>query len=141
MAKNVEGIKPLHKAHKDVDALKDLLLNHYGYKEEDIIVMKDSKGHPPELWPTAKLILRKIDWLVKDASENDQFFFYYSGHGKQTACSHDSEIDGKDEGIYGANGPSIIDNKLKERLVDPLIRGSKLFALFDCCHSETILGI
>ncbi|KIJ57699.1 hypothetical protein HYDPIDRAFT_34869 [Hydnomerulius pinastri MD-312] len=141
MVANVEGLKPLRQAHADVDALKDLLLNHYGYKEEDIIVMKDRKDHPPELWPKANLILQRIDWLVKDASENDQFFFYYSGHGNQTACSHGSEIDGKDEGIFGANGPSIIDNKLKKRLVDPLVRGSKLFALFDCCHSETILDL
>ncbi|KAG1826610.1 caspase domain-containing protein [Suillus variegatus] len=86
-------------------------------------------------------MLREIDVMVKHTSQYDRMFFYYTGHGDQVTCKHNSESDNKDEAILTYTGKRIIDNILKEHLVDPLPQGAKLFALWDCCHSHTVLDL
>jgi len=132
---------PLPHAHEDAQLLKSLLIEKFDYPEANIVLMMDDKQLPKHLWPTRKNILKQITNMVSGASANDQFFFYYSGHGNQTTCEHHTETDGKDEVIYTYMGDHIIDNTLKKRLVKPLPRGSKLFALWDSCHSDTILDL
>ncbi|OJA18688.1 hypothetical protein AZE42_11005 [Rhizopogon vesiculosus] len=132
---------PLYHAHEDAQSLRSLLIEKFDYREENIVLLMDDKQLPNHLWPTQKNILEQITKMVSGASENDQFFFYYSGHGSQITCKHHTETDGKDEVIYTYNGHRIVDNTLKEQLVKPLPRGSKLFALFDSCHSDTILDL
>ncbi|KAJ8580299.1 hypothetical protein M405DRAFT_938802 [Rhizopogon salebrosus TDB-379] len=142
--RKVKGIKvALPRTHHDAQELKELLINQYDYAEDDIIMLLDDRNLHPSFWPSAVNILKKINWLVEDAGEHDRLVFYYSGHGGQTTCRHNSEVDGKDEVIYGYNGLTIVDNALRRRLVDPVLKakGCHLFALFDCCHSETILDL
>ncbi|KIJ61562.1 hypothetical protein HYDPIDRAFT_42533 [Hydnomerulius pinastri MD-312] len=129
--------------HRDATNLADRLKTAYDYKEDDIIVMMDDKQHPSHLWPTHNNILRQINRLVSDASDQSQFFFYYSGHGLQQECPNGTEADGKDEEIVAANGKPILDDILHKHLITPLerVKDSKLFALFDCCHSETMLDL
>lgn len=131
----------LQHAHEDAEALKCLLIDKFNYPEVNIVLMKHDKMLPKYLWPSRRNILKQITKMVANASANDQFFFYYSGHGSQVTCNHHTETDGKDEVIYGYTGHHIIDNKLRKALVDPLPRGCKLFALWDSCHSATILDL
>ncbi|KAJ8586338.1 hypothetical protein M405DRAFT_362332 [Rhizopogon salebrosus TDB-379] len=85
--------------------------------------------------------LREIELMARRTSQHDYMFFYYTGHGDQVTCRHGSEPDRKDEAIITYTGRRIIDNVLKKCLVDPLPRGAKLFALWDCCHSHTMLDL
>lgn len=134
-------LKPLEHAHEDAESLKCLLIDRFDYPEANIVLMKHDAEHPEHLWPSRSNILKQITKMVANATPNDQFFFYYSGHGNQVTCKHHTETDGKDEVIYAYTGHYIVDNKLRKVLVDPLPQGSKLFALFDSCHSETILDL
>ncbi|KAF8137476.1 caspase domain-containing protein, partial [Boletus edulis] len=137
----VKGFSRLYHAHDDAEDLRHLLMERFGYAEEDIILMMDHKDVRNELWPTKTRIRTQIQLFVKDVSAGDHLFFYYSGHGHQVPCRHHTEPDGLDEEIWTCNGKEIMDNELKEWLVNPLPRGCKLFALWDSCHSHTILDL
>ncbi|KAG0697481.1 hypothetical protein DFH29DRAFT_147193 [Suillus ampliporus] len=51
-----KGFLPLHHAHEDVQSLKCLLINNFGYSEENM--MKDDTELPNHLWPSRKNIAR-----------------------------------------------------------------------------------
>ncbi|KAG1763489.1 caspase domain-containing protein [Suillus occidentalis] len=128
---NKKGFFPLQHAHEDAESLKCLLIGKFKYPAKNVVLMKHDETCPKHLWPSRANILEQIAKLVSNASPNDQFFFYYSGHGNQVTCKHHTETDGKDEVIYAYTGRYIIDNKLRKALVDPLPRGSKLFVNLD----------
>ncbi|KAF8549032.1 hypothetical protein OG21DRAFT_642573 [Imleria badia] len=112
---------------------------------DDITLMMDDKDHPEHLWPTRSKILHQIDQLTSDAPEDCHFFFYFSGHALEEEGLDRASMraDGRDGEIVGADGKPILDYILHDRLVTPLqnVKGSTLFALFDCCHSESLLGM
>ncbi|KAF9225850.1 peptidase C14 [Gyrodon lividus] len=136
------GLADLSWTHRDAINLRGRLIASHGYEAKDVILMLDNQRHPEDLWPTRKNILREMRHLVSDAPEDSQFFLYYSGHGLQEECQDGEEADGKDEEIVAADGKPILDDLIHIRLITPLerVKGSKLFALFDCCHSETLLA-
>ncbi|KAG1862801.1 peptidase C14, caspase domain-containing protein [Suillus subalutaceus] len=138
---NKKGFLPLQHAHEDAESLKRLLIDKFDYPEANVVLMKDDVKLPKHLWPSRDNMLKQITKMVTNASANDCFFFYYSGHGSQVTCKHHTETDGMDEVIYAYTGCYIIDNKLRKALVEPLPRGCTLFALWDSCHSETILDL
>ncbi|KAG2136670.1 caspase domain-containing protein [Suillus clintonianus] len=137
----VAGFDTLPHADRDVERMRDFLVKFRGYQPKNIVIMMHRNSVLPELYPSRANILREIDDMVKLTSQQDQMFFYYTGHGAQVTCRHNSEPDNKDEAILTYTGKRIIDNVLKERLVDPLPPGAKLFALWDCCHSHTVLDL
>ncbi|KAG8691264.1 cytochrome c oxidase subunit 1 [Ceratobasidium sp. 394] len=65
----------------------------------------------------------------------------------QVKDKNGDEKDGYDEGIIPCdwstqcNVDIIIDDDLRKFLVEPLPKGANLTALFDCCHSGTILDM
>lgn len=119
------------------------LIRDHGYQQDDVVLMLDSPKFPEHLQPTGSNIIREIHNLVSNPAEGDHHVFYYSGHGVQTICEDNSEWDGRNEGIVGMDGEYIVDDLLHNKLVVPLKKTKKtrLFALFDCCHSETMLDL
>ncbi|KAF9225848.1 hypothetical protein BS17DRAFT_567372 [Gyrodon lividus] len=142
-AQGRSGFARIRFAHRDTRAMQEFLGSRSGYSDDNMVVMLDNKDHPKKWWPTKRKILKQIDLLVKDAAENDQFFVYFSGHGLQVPCRHNTEDDGLDEAMLTGDGKNILDNVLRERLVNPLlkVKNVKLFVLFDCCHSATMLDL
>lgn len=98
----------------------------------------------PKLIPTRQNMLNQIDLLVKDAKAGDRLLFQYSGHGSYERDRNGDEEDGRDEVIcpldYDSAG-CISDDVIKAHLIDPLPEGCKLFAIFDSCHSGTIVDL
>lgn len=137
----VVGFPNLPQAHIDVVKMRDFLVNFRGYHPENIVMMMHHNSVSPKLYPSRVNMLREIDLMVRHTTQHDQIFFYYTGHGDQVTCKHHSEPDNKDEAILTYTGKRIIDNVLKQHLVDPLPQGAKLFALWDCCHSHTVLDL
>ncbi|KAF9234253.1 peptidase C14, caspase domain-containing protein [Melanogaster broomeanus] len=137
----IRGFPILHNAHHNAEDLQRLLIDVFGYPEDKVIVMMDKSDVTKDLWPTRANIKKQIWLFVRGASPGDHLFFYYSGHGHQVTCNHHSETDGLDEIIFTGNGKQIPDNDLKKWLVNPLPRGCKFFALWDSCHSKTILDL
>ncbi|KAF4618637.1 hypothetical protein D9613_009838 [Agrocybe pediades] len=96
--------------HKDVAAMKNLLINVYNYAEEDIVVLidDDDANHKQ---PTKANIMDEMRKLVAGAEENDRFFFHFSGHSMQEDTDDIEEEDRKNEFIMTSDGDSIKDDQ------------------------------
>jgi hypothetical protein len=67
-----------------------------------------------------------------------------SGHGGQTEDANGDEEDGNDEVIYPVDfrqAGHIVDDQMHEVLVSPLPPGARLTAIFDSCHSGSVLDL
>lgn len=127
----------------DAKNLSAFLMENYNYKREDIIILTDDQQNPV-LQPTKANIIRAMQWLVKDAQPNDSLFLHYSGHGGQTEDIDGDEDDGYDEVIYPLDHKQaghIVDDELHEIVVRPLVAGVRLTAIFDSCHSGSVLDL
>ncbi|CCO31567.1 hypothetical protein BN14_05612 [Rhizoctonia solani AG-1 IB] len=62
----------------DVVRIYQMLIS-YGYKASDIRILAEGLGM--EVLPSRKNILDNLDWLVRDAREQDYRFLHFSGHG------------------------------------------------------------
>ncbi|KAI0844882.1 caspase domain-containing protein [Daldinia vernicosa] len=127
----------------DVRNMSQYLVEHFGYKREDMVILTDDQQNPMSQ-PTKQNILRAMHWLVKDARPNDSLFFHYSGHGGQTKDLDGDEPDGYDEVIYPVDfrhTGHITDDEMHRIMVKPLQSGVRLTAIFDSCHSGTALDL
>lgn len=62
----------------DVRNVSSFLMERYHYKREDMVILTDDQSNPV-LQPTKANILRAMEWLVKDARQNDSLFLHFSG--------------------------------------------------------------
>jgi len=127
--------------HDDVDRFRQLLTETYGYRPEDITVMRDDTNLPDLSHPTRDNMIRELKRLVSGATPGDNFVFLYSGHSDQQLATEDiHEEDNQDEMIITCDEQSIIDNELNDILI-PLPVGCSLIAILDTCHSGTLLDL
>ncbi|KAK4987196.1 Ca(2+)-dependent cysteine protease [Elasticomyces elasticus] len=127
----------------DVKNMSTYLNGHFGYKREDMVILTDDQQNPMSQ-PTKQNILRAMHWLVKDAQPNDSLFFHYSGHGGQTKDLDGDEDDGYDEVIYPVDfrqAGHIVDDEMHRIMVQSLLPGVRLTAIFDSCHSGSALDL
>ncbi|KAJ2019030.1 Ca(2+)-dependent cysteine protease [Coemansia sp. S680] len=128
----------------DVHNIKKFIIEHFGFKESDMVILTDDQRDNPRRMPTHENIIKAMKWLVTDARMNDSFFFHYSGHGNTVASKTGDEIDGNDETICPVDFETmgqIIDDDMNAIMVRPLPRGARLTAIFDCCHSASALDL
>jgi hypothetical protein len=127
----------------DILNIRHLLITEFQLEEKNIIMLSEAAGSS-SLLPTKTNILNHIQWLVADAKPDSKLFFHYSGHGSHVPDRNKDENDGQDETLcpldYATNG-LILDDLLKQVLIDPLPKGCNLFALIDACHSGTALDL
>jgi hypothetical protein len=127
----------------DARNVQRFLCAYFGYKQEDIVMLTDDSTNPRQK-PTKQNIISAMQWLVRDAKPNDSLFFHYSGHGGQTKDSDGDEADGFDETIYPADfkvAGHIVDDEMHSIMVKPLPPGCRLTAIFDSCHSGSVLDL
>lgn len=154
--------------HNDVYAVRDLLIDEYGYAVEDIVMLLDGEGVDRNMQPMRVNIMRslslvalstltqqrdlvqtrRIQHLAQDARPGDHLVFLFAGHSTQLTCSERTEDDDMDEAIVpmdhsGSSRKSklILDNWLRKHLIDPLKPGVQLIAFLDACHSGTLLDL
>jgi hypothetical protein len=137
--------------HQDVMDMAKILTELYDYDKDDIVIMIDGTGyleHTPDNvekeksnQPTRDDILRELKNLVRDPQPGDHFLLHYSGHSTQQPTESVREEDGLDELIMTCDSQYIVDDELREILVDPLPARSSLIAIFDTCHSATMLDL
>ncbi|KAK0462343.1 caspase domain-containing protein [Desarmillaria tabescens] len=122
---------------EDATKIRDFLMREQnGYKDDDIRMLTDDTDKKP----TKKNILDAMSWLVKGSRPGDSLFLHYSGHGSQVADTNGDEIDGKDEDIECSDSSIIIDDEI-HKILESLSSGCRLTALFDSCHSGTVLDL
>ena len=127
----------------DVRNIHNFLTTRYSYRAEDIVMLTDDQTEMAGV-PLRQNILRAMQWLVNGAQPNDALFIHYSGHGGQTKDLDGDEEDGMDDVIYPVDHQSqghITDDEMHDILVKPLQPGVRLTALFDSCHSGTVLDL
>ncbi|KAJ3504206.1 hypothetical protein NLJ89_g8058 [Agrocybe chaxingu] len=124
--------------HGEARAMGALLEVQYGYSPEDIVYLLDLPGYE---YPTRDNILKHMKLLVQDADKGDHFFIHFSGHSDQEDTDDPEEDDGKNEYILTCWNEKILDDELKAHLVAPLPDGCTLTAIFDSCHSGTLLDL
>lgn len=117
----------------DVNNMKKFLLTK-GFAERDIKLITDANSPV-----TVKMVMDELKKLC--ANENAFLVFHYSGHGsnRRNNDSGENEPDGMDETIYVSDG-DLHDDKIR-KLVIKTPASSKLFAVFDSCHSGTICDL
>jgi len=128
--------KELKGCINDALATYAYLLENYPITKKDVRLMTDETVEKP----TMRNIKSALVWLSKESTDNSSLFFSYAGHGSQERDSSSEEEDGKDERIIALDG-SINDDEIQTYLFSGLKPGARLFCLFDCCHSGTMLDL
>ncbi|KAF9267076.1 hypothetical protein L218DRAFT_856631 [Marasmius fiardii PR-910] len=134
--------KPLRGCINDAIHIRDFLMKYHGFPREQIMVLRDDSRNPQKV-PTRNNMLAAMRWLVEGAQKHDSLFFHYSGHGGQTPDEDGDELDGFDEVIYPVDYKKrghILDDDLHTIMAKSIPSGCRLTALFDSCHSGTVLG-
>jgi len=141
---NYRGTKSeLRGCINDVKAMKAHLIEKRGYDEKDIVVLTEDE--PDARKPTGFNIMHELAKLILQAHSGvaSELWLHYSGHGSYTRDVNGDEDDGRDETIvpldYAKNG-MIVDDQLHDYLKH-LPKGCRMYCIFDCCHSGTILDL
>ena len=138
----------LRGAHNDVKLIKKFITT-MGFTDtpQTMKVLLDD-GDKATGEPTKVNIVKGMKWLVQGAAPGDSLFMHYSGHGSQVKDLSGDEESGKDQTLvpmdfkkFADKDGHIIDDDIHKILVAQLPEGCKLFCLFDCCHSGTMLDL
>lgn len=119
-------------------------LNKKGFFLKEAKILADHPGFefPHEL-PTRQNIINCMAWLSHDAKPGDVLFVHYSGHGVKAPSIND-EFEKFDQCLAPLDfeeNECIRDDDIFELLVAKLPKGVRLTAVFDCCHSGTLLDL
>ena len=121
-----------------INAMKTYLQNSVGLTS--CLVVSDESN----IKPTRANILREFKKFIMDSKEGDKLWFVFSGHGTQDVDKSGVETDGLNECICSYEADTsiqvITDDEIKQILVN-LHPKASLFAVFDCCHSGTMMDL
>ncbi|KAJ3225173.1 Ca(2+)-dependent cysteine protease [Clydaea vesicula] len=127
----------------DIIKVKTLITDYYGFNEENICILTDGQnGEMSKILPVRKNIIEKMKWLVEGAEPGDSLLLYFSGHGSRQIDIDGDEVDGMDETICPldhSQAGKITDDEMNELLCHNLPAGCRFTAIFDACHSGTML--
>lgn len=119
----------------DTRVMRQMLIDHFGYKPENIVVINDANA-------TREHIIQAFRRHLGQAGRGGAALFYFSGHGMQMDGNYgvqDEESDGVDEAIFvWGHGPAasiILDDEINV-LMNELNTGTKL-AILDNCNAGT----
>jgi len=128
----------------DVVNIKKFIESNYEINEK--MVLTDDKRAEPETdhAPTRKNIIAGFKWLIKNAKKGDSLFLHYSGHGGKSKNNDGTEASGYDQTLCPVDfqkAGMILDDDVHDILCRNLPKGVRLTAIFDCCHSESIMDL
>ena len=122
----------------DIINVQKLLKNNYGYDKFTMISEKHA------IKPTKQNIIEQLNKTIDNIIKNNinEFWFSYSGHGTTIRDYNNDEVDNQDEVLVPGdyNNGYIIDDELCE-IFKRIPSTCKVFCMFDCCHSGTILDL
>ena len=126
-----ENLPNLEYAVNDAKSIKDILINNFNYKEENIKMLLDEQA-------THDNIMNEYYNLVKDTEINDSVLVFFAGHGSTYPSMN------KDKGfLVPCNGTEINMNTLIgwDRLIgdSELIKAKHIFFIMDACYSGLAL--
>src|SRR5262245_56254248 len=116
----------------DVENMKGVLTQMYGFAGNDIAVLTDFAA-------TTKAMQAAISKLVREARQGDVLLLHYSGHGSNVVDVSGDEPDRRDEILCPTDldwHKPLLDDWLRKTF-DRLRPGVSLTVIMDCCHSGT----
>jgi len=118
----------------DTSSINSFISN---YNFQKISILTDNK----EKKPTRNNILSEFKNLLSNSQSGDVLLLFYSGHGSYILDKNNNEATGKDQLIVPCDLNGILDDELKSIIQTNLKKDVTLIALFDCCHSGSILDL
>jgi hypothetical protein len=132
-------IKNLNGCLNDVDTISKLFIKYYGFRPENVTILRDQEA-------SRAAILQKFSQILAKCKKGDCFVFFYSGHGSyEYEAANDNQLrtgKGYRNTILSADivNPGVPDfnsaelNKIFSNFTD---KGVVLTVITDCCHSAT----
>lgn len=103
----------LQACHNDAENVKDYLIKAQGFREEEMLILKDDGKH---MMPTKQNIMDGFTRLTQYSQPGDVVFVSFSGHGGRVVDTSGDEEDGYDESIipvdFRENGQIVDDDIL-----------------------------
>ncbi len=135
--------KNLNGAVNDVENMKSLLVNRFGFPDNDkhIRVLTNEKA-------TRKAILNELQQhLIANANKQSIIVFQYSGHGSRLKDINGDETDGFDETIVPYDSSHVDPNPNQDITDDELnllmqtlsAKSPNVTFIFDSCHSGSAI--
>lgn len=118
----------------DTNSINSLISN---YNFQKISILTDNI----EKKPTRNNILTEFKNLLINSQSGDVLLLFYSGHGSYILDKNNNEKTGNDQLIVPCDLNGILDDELKSIIQTNLKKDVTLIALFDCCHSGSILDL
>ena len=91
--------------------------------------------------PTRANIISNLVNMVKNSKRGDRLLFLYSGHGSLVKDQNGDETSGYDSCLCPIdtlkNGKYIIDDEIRNNIVNKIPAGVRMTFIFDCCNSGT----
>ena len=111
------------------------LISSYNYQK--ICILTDNAQKKPN----RANILTEFKNLLSNSQSGDVLLLFYSGHGSYISDKNNNEKTGNDQVIIPCDLNEIVDDELKSIIQTNLKKDVTLIALFDCCHSGSILDL
>ena len=130
----------LYGCQNDVIKYKILLIEKFGYKNEDIVMLMDLNGYQ---YPTKANIIKYMEWIYQQTcipNLIDEITFYFSGHGTNQTDTNGDELDRKDECIVPLDFIKqgfILDDYIYGNFLLKLKPVKKIICVFDSCNSAS----
>ncbi len=130
-----QHISDLRGCINDVHNIRRLLLDMFGFTDENIHILTDNKV-------TKERILKEWKWLIKNAKPGDNLVFHFSGHGSYIKDLDGDEEDGVDELLclydmdFHDSDTYLLDDDMR-RLTQQVPDGVYLTVILDQCHAGT----
>lgn len=118
----------------DTNSINSLISN-YNFKKISILTDNTVKK------PDRINILIEFKNLLINSQSGDVLLFFYSGHGSYILDKNNNEKTGYDQLIVPCDFNGIVDDEFKNIIQTNLKKDVTLIALFDCCHSGSILDL
>jgi hypothetical protein len=140
---NYRNVARLNGAINDVNLMKGLLRERFGFQQDDFIILLDEKA-------THTGIEQAFTALIKRVNPGDFVYIHYSGHGSQTAdLNGDEPRDQKDETwvSFGTREPQqeneidnydVLDDEINAWLAAIYAKTNQVIFVSDSCHSGTV---
>jgi hypothetical protein len=118
----------------DTNSINSLISN-YNFQKINILTDNTIKK------PNHNNILEEFKSLLINSQSGDVLLFFYSGHGSYILDKNNNEKTGNDQVLVPCDLNEILDDELKNIIQTNLKKDVTLIALFDCCHSGSILDL
>ena len=128
---NYKEWSPLKTAAKDAQALKQILIERYGFKKNMVVLRTNNEA-------TRHRLISDLRNLASSLGQHDNLLIYYAGHGQLDDLTGDGywvPVEGK------LKTPStwISHSTIKNILSSERVKGKNIVVIADSCYSGTLL--